>query len=215
MTRTLPALVLVTALGLGTALAADDTPAEKTAPAPALKAPDFSNYTTVGDVFGEVVKADVNSVTFRVTWDVTVSGGGRGRPRLSGNHRNFHNPFTMRRSTQVKHEHHDYQLEFVPESLVRLKHLPPKLDAEGKKTNYTAKELDELKQPYSVPGYQATQADLTPGTWIEVFVIRDKSIPASKVKEDDLRVKYAIVWGHDPNPPKDIASPPKTPAKKP
>src|SRR5438445_4619791 len=105
MMRRLPVLGLGIALGLGSAFApaADDTPTqkptEKTAPAPApavaLKAPDWTKYTTVGDVFGEVVKADDKSVTIRVTWDVTASGGGKGRPRLSGNHRNFHNPFTM------------------------------------------------------------------------------------------------------------------------
>lgn len=221
MMRLMPVAALAMVLGSGStwAVARDD---EKPIPAPVptptttppLKAPDFSGYTLVGDVIGEVVKADDKSVTFRVTW--MVSAPSKSRPRLSGNHRNFNNPFSMaRHHASLKQEHHDYQLEFVPESLVRFKHLPPKLDGDGKKTSYTQKELDELKQPYSVPGYQASPSDLTPGTYIEVFVIRDKSIHADKAKEDDLRVKYAIILGHDPNPPKDIASPPKTPSKKP
>src|SRR4051812_34944780 len=106
MTRRLPVfglgLGIALGLGLGSAFApaADDKPTEKpaetTTPVPApnapLKAPDWSKYATVGDVFGEVVKADANSVTFRVTWNVQV--GGKGRPRLSGNNRNFHNPFS-------------------------------------------------------------------------------------------------------------------------
>jgi hypothetical protein len=47
-----------------------------------------------------------------------------------------------------------------------------------------------------------------------VILIRDKSIPAAKATEDDLRIKYAIVLGKDPHPPKDIANAEKTDPKK-
>ncbi len=215
----LSVLVLGLAFGIGFAQAADDQPVVAP-PTPSQKAPDWSHYTMVGDVAAMVVKADEKSVTFRVTWNVTVQAKGkrsRGKPRLNGNNRNFNNPFSMRRNnsrTQTKQEHHDYQLEFVPESLVRFKHLPPKFDIDGKKASHTQREMDQLKQPYTVPGYVASYADLTPGTWIEVYVIRDKSIKAENVQENDLRVKYAIILGQDPNPPKDIASPSKAPPKK-
>ena len=45
-----------------------------------------------------------------------------------------------------------------------------------------------------------------------MIVVRDKSIAAEKVTEGDLRVKYAIILGQDPNPPKDNSNP--APAKK-
>jgi hypothetical protein len=169
------------------------------------KRPDWSGYTTVGNVVGEVVKADATKLTLRVTWFVQ-SGGGNRRPRLSGNAGNFRNPFTPHMSrprSGLKEEHHDYELPFVAESLVRMKTLPPKLDEKGKRLDYTQKELDALRSPDGVTGYAASTGDLAPGTIVEVILIRDKSIAADKAKEEDLRVKYAIILGKEPTPPKD------------
>jgi hypothetical protein len=221
MTRWVLSAGLGLALGLGAALpaaTADDPKPEEPAPrptsSPALKAPDYSGYANVADVVGEVVRNTDKTLTFRVTWMVTQPS--KSRPHLSANSRNFHNPYSSNRNAHphLKAEHHDYQLDYVPESLIRFKHLPPKTDANGKKASYTEKEMDELKQPYSIPGYQASASDLTPGTIVEVHVIRDKTIPAAKATENDLRVKYVVILGHDPNPPKDLTSPSKNPPKK-
>ena len=111
------------------------------------------------------------------------------------------------RAANYKEQHHDYELEFVPESLVRAKTLPPKTNDSGKRVDYTQKELDELRAPEGAPSYAASSADLVPGSIVEVRMIRDKSITAAKATEDDLRVKYAIILGKDPNPPKDISNP--------
>jgi hypothetical protein len=198
-------------LGFGTvavpAAPADDTkPTESPTPTkePAIdkgKAPDFTAYSTVTTIVGEIMASDKESATIRVYWQ-TIAGGG-GRPRLHANSRTAVNPYAMRRSIQIKTEHHDYKLEYVPESLVRIKHLPPKTDENGKKVPYSEKERDELKVPYSVIGYQASKSDLKKGTIVEVFVIRDKKIAAEKVTEDDLRIRYIVILGEDPNPPKD------------
>ena len=56
--------------------------------------------------------------------------------------------------------------------------------------------------------------DLTPGTIVEVVLIRDRTIPAAKATEDDLRIKYVVIQGRDPNPPKDITNPKTDPKKK-
>src|SRR5438094_50720 len=96
--------------------------------------PDWSGYTTVGDVVGEVVKADGKTLTLRVTWFVPP-GGGNHRPGLGMNSGSFRNPYspTMSRPRAgLKEEHHDYELGFVDNSLVRMKTLPPKLDEKGK-----------------------------------------------------------------------------------
>jgi hypothetical protein len=195
--------------------AADEpTPAK---PAPA-KAPDFSKYVTVADVVGEVVKADGDKITLRITWFVPQTQGGNKnnnnhRPPLSANNRNFRNPYAhnMNRPQQpkvtFKEQHHDYELEYVPESLVRTKILTPKMNENGKRADYTTKELQDLRAPAGFPGYAASPYDLTPGTIVEVVLVRDKSIAAAKATEDDLRVKYAVIQGKDPNPPKDIANP--------
>ncbi len=182
----------------------------------APKAPDFAGYQWVTMMTGEVVKADDSKVTVRVFWQqVVANGNNRGsRPSLHGNHgRSHHSPFATRRAnSQLKWEHHDYDLPYVAESLVRNKTLPPKTNPDGKRGFYSAKEQDELNLPYAAPGYQAIKSDLVPGTIIEAHIIRDKNIPANKVADGDLRIKYAVVLRHDPNPPKDIVSP--TPAKK-
>lgn len=183
------------------------------------KAPDWSAYARVGDVVGEVVKADDKSITLRVTWFMpqVKNGGGNNarRPQLGNNNRNFRNPYARGGNrprgggprVTFKEQHHDYTLEFVPESLVRLRSLPPKYDESGKRASYTQKELDLIRAPEGVPGYTASHFDLRPGSVVEVVIIRDKSIPASKATEEDLRVKYAIILGKDPNPPRDISDP--------
>lgn len=187
-------------------------PATTTTPA---KAPDFSKYANVADVVGEIVKADNSKLVLRVTWfEQQVQGGNNNfrRPNLSANHRNFHNPYAPNGNrpphVTVKEHHHDYELEFVPESLVRsnLSALPAKYDDKGKRVAYTTQELTDLRAPAGAPQYAASTSDLVPGTIVEVYVVRDKSIAAAKATEDDLRVKYAIILGKDPNPPKDIAS---------
>lgn len=172
------------------------------------KAPDFSSYKYVTTVWGEVVKSNESNVTLRIYWEALVkTPTGNHRPSLHSTTQHHHNPYATRRpNTQLKWEHHDYTIPFVPESLVRTKTLPPKYDLEGKKVAYTEAELDALKVPYSAAGYQASKSDLTPGTVVQMSVIRDKTIPIASVKDSDLRVKYAVIWGHDPNPPKDLAT---------
>ncbi len=200
--------------------AADEKDAKdaKTPAAPAEsttkpKAPDFSKFTYVNTVVGEIVKADSNSLTLRITWFVPQNAN---RPGLQqgGNYRNPHAANHGRpQNTKVKEEHHDYTLSFAPDTQIRMKTLPPKTDDKGKKVDYTTKELEELKGPWAIPGYSASSSDLTPGTIVEVSLIRDKSIPASKATDGDMQVKYAVILGKDPNPPKDVTTPKPAPKK--
>ena len=197
------------ALGLGLVslpVAAED--AKPTGDSPA-KAPSWSGYVYVADVVGEVVKANDSSVTLRITW-MEPKNANTGRRNLSGNHRNFRNPFQpqsgRQQQPQFKEVHHDYDLDYLPQSLVRVKKLPAKTDETGKRVPVTQKELDELRAPAGVTGYAASRSDVTSGTILEVILIRDKTVAADKATDSDLRIKYAIVQGKDPNPPKDIAN---------
>lgn len=180
------------------------TPTPKEAPP---KAPDFSKYAFVGDITGEIVSSDDKKLVLRVTWFVPQNAPNN-RPNLNGNNRNFRNPNQNVRPPMMKEMHHDYILEYVPESLVRTKVLPPKLDDKGKRANYTTQELTAMKVPVGVVGYVSSTADLVPGTIADIILIRDKSISASKMVEDDLRVKYAIILGKNQTPPKDLGTPP-------
>ena len=87
-------------------------------------------------------------------------------------------------------------------------------DENGKKVQYTQKEIDELKIPTNIPGYATSRSDVVPGTFLEVYLLCDKNIPAGKMTDADLRIKYAVIWGKDPNPPKDIANTATSPNKK-
>src|SRR5205807_451829 len=104
------------------------------------------------------------------------------RPNLHTNPRNFMNPFATNRNrpanVQFKEMHHDYELDYLPQSLVRTRTLPPKLDDKGKKLAYTQKELDEVRAPAGVTGYAANRGDVVPGTFLEVFLLRDKTVVA-------------------------------------
>ncbi|HXD87138.1 MAG TPA: hypothetical protein VN641_11630 [Urbifossiella sp.] len=178
------------------------------------KMPDFTGYVWVGRRETEVVKADDESITVRVFWPKITASRSRGGRSMRGG-RSSMSPFMTRQpNVKVTWEHTDHKVPYLPESLVRVKTLPHKLDDTGKRGFYSEKEQTQLKAPLGVPGYQAAKADITPGTIIDLHLIRDRSIAANKVTDSDMRVKYAIILRHDPNPPKDIAngtagSPPK------
>lgn len=153
--------------------AADDT--KSTAKDPPTKIPDYSKYKYAKEVTGEVVKADDKNLTVRIKWVEQKGAPQKGRPPM------------------LTEKQKDYDFPFIPESLVRTMHLPPKTDDKGKKIPYTDKEKEALKQPPRVTGYAAQISDLVAGSTVDVILIRDKSIPDDKVTDSDLRVKYAII----------------------
>lgn len=224
MSPRVPRVISTVALGYALTLLPVLSAADESKPASPTdvgdhKLTDWSKYSYVTDAVGEIVKADASKLTLRITWYVTQQQRnqyGNRRPNLSGNHRNYRNPYNNgnRPKTVVKEQHHDYELEFVPESLVRNKHAPIKTNEKGERVNLNQAELNEARSPAGAPWYAASPTDLVPGTIVEVIIIRDHKIPIDKVKEDDLRVKYAIILGHDKNPPKEDPPKGKTNTKK-
>lgn len=179
------------------------------------KPTDWSGVVTVATIVGEVVNSTQNSVTVRVSWVAAgpANGGNGGgnnnarRPQIGGNNgRQMANPFMRRpggggqQRPQTHVEHHDYSLAFAPNGLVRNKTLPPKTDDNGKTVPYKTAELEELRLPPGAPGYAASPADLANGTIAEFVLVRDRDIPAAKATESDLKIKYAMVVGKNPNP---------------
>lgn len=219
-------LVVLFAAGfvaMGSAVYSDDAKAPEksgslstTKPSASMKKmPEFTGYVWVGHRETEVVKADDESITVRVFWPKITASRSRGGGRSLGGGRGSMNPFSTRQPrVKVTWEHTDHKVPYLPESLVRTKTLPHKFDDTGKRGFYSAKEQEQLMSPIGVPGYQAAKADIVPGTIIDLHLIRDRTIATNKVTDSDMRIKYAIILRHDPNPPKDIAngtagSPPK------
>ncbi|MCE9561072.1 MAG: hypothetical protein K8U57_03355 [Planctomycetes bacterium] len=179
--RVISTVALGYTLALVPLLCAADEPAPKSLGD--TKPVDWSNYTYVTDTVGEIVRADASKLVLRITWYETQAaknnGRNNGRRNLSGNHRNFRNPYAsgMNRPKGVTKEvHHDYELEFVPETLVRNRHLAPKAPGGGPAAQYTQAELDEHRAPAGAPWYTASPSELVPGTIVEVIIIRDKHI---------------------------------------
>ena len=162
---------------------------------------DWSGYVRVMEITAEVVKADENSVTLRVSW-LAPRGQRVSRPHLHFNHGMIYNTPGRQRPPQMTVHHHDYTLPYAPDGGVRTKALPPKLDGDGKRVAYTQEEREALRTPLNAPGYAAAKSDLTPGKIVDVTIVRDKKIAAEKVTEADLMIKYAMIIGQDPNPPK-------------
>jgi hypothetical protein len=204
VSRIAAAAVLGGSLLAAPARAADSTPP----PVVPQKAPDWSGYSTVGELVGEVIKLDDAGFTLRVVWaTATPSRSGRGRSSMRmGRSRN---PLSMirrmarnnSRPPKVQQHHEDLQFMFAEAGLVRWKSPPPKLDDNGKKIPYSPREQQALKQPPGVTGWAAERTDLQVGHVVEVFLVKPKSVPTSKATFSDLRVKYAIILGTDPNPP--------------
>ena len=147
----------------------------------------WGDYLTVGKVIAEVRSSDGDSLKMRVYWNTVTQGktgtSSRGRrPSLGGHHgHTAQNPLTIARaaasaakSVKVKTEHHDYDVGFFPDTMVK-------------------------GAPMAPAGATTQAGDLSPGTVIEAWVIRNKSIPAREARESDLKLKAVAVLGFNPN----------------
>lgn len=169
------------------------------------------SYLTVGDIVGEITKLDnpgrgTGSITIRVTWNTSTpakgshnSSGSWSQGSVSRNPEQMAQ-HQMRMQQQLaknlsraknKENHHDYVLEFAVDAVARVKHLPPKLDENNKKTTYTPEELQKLKGNPYVPGYTADIKDLKVGQLVEAHLVRVSGAP--KEKKDELFVRWALI----------------------
>lgn len=146
----------------------------------------WGDFMTVGKVIAEVRSSDGDSLRMRVYWNTIAQGKtgstNRGRrPTLHGNHgRTAHNPLMMAKAAmtqakqvQVKTEHHDYDVGFFPDTMVK-------------------------GAPKAQGGATTLAGDLSPGTIIEAWLIRKKSIQPRDVQESDLKLKAVAVIGFNP-----------------
>jgi hypothetical protein len=151
-----------------------------------VKPTDWSQYANAGDANGTIVEADEEGLTLRVSRiDANRTFGRWGRGRVT-----------------LKENYEDFDLKYAEGALVRWKKLPPKFDENGKKVNYTPKEIDALRKPVGVPGYAAERTELTNGHIVELKLVRPRTVPAAKATPEDLRIKHVIIVGEAETPPK-------------
>ncbi len=149
--------------------------------------PDAGKYVVVGNLVGEIVKIEKDTLTVRQTTYTlqrpnNPGRGGRGRPAMG----------------RPKAVYHDYLVKLTPGGLVRLRKLDPKRDDQGKIVPYTAEELKELRQPLGVPGYKGEFGDLKIDHIVEVRVVTERGTKMEPNQKNVLADRITIL-GTDNN----------------
>ncbi len=176
-------------------------------------------YITVGDLIGEVVEVNSDSIKLKVTWtSVTAPTGGA--PVNPGNWNRGTHPRTAKQlhEHQVKmqqamarhmayvaahskvHVHKsEYLFDFTADAQARLQNLPPKLNEDGKKVAYTPAEKQKLKGNPDIPGWKADISELKVGQVVEAHIVQLQT--ADKDKKDLLLARWALIL----NDPSEVA----------
>jgi hypothetical protein len=100
----------------------------------------------------------------------------------------------------------DVTIDFTSECKIRLLHLPPVFDKDGKKTVRTSDELNKLKGNSSLPGYEADATDLKANQLVKVTLVKAKNAIAGETTK--FYAKRILIE-------KDAPAAAKTPDKKP
>jgi hypothetical protein len=144
--------------------------------APPDSRPDWSKFVDHGEVVGEVIKCDQETVTLRQT--ARVPSGRRG----------------------TRTENVDTVFRYAEHGLARSEQMPPFFDDKGLRRSPTASERQALKLPQGAPGYAIERTDLRNGDLVKLKLVRPRSVRADKVTPDDLSIKYAIKIGEKTDP---------------
>ncbi len=182
-------------LGLALAIGSVVTAAD---PAPTSSSSTTPTYITVGDIVREVVSSDANSITLRETYFVQPARPVRGRPANPNANKN------------TGWQHRDTTMNFTADATARIKRLPPKVGADGKKEGYNPEEFAKLKGNPNLPGFKAELSDLKPGQMVEVHIVRLAGAAKTKDASDGQLVRWALIIGE-----KDPKATPTTPTKNP
>jgi hypothetical protein len=145
--------------------------AKPTAP----KMPDFSAYAKHSEHAGEVIKADENGLTVRQ----------QSRVRQGNGFRTVNN---------------DMDFQYAEGGMARREKAPKFFNDKGLERPGTSSELQALKAPQGAPGYHIERTDLKVGDLVKLELVRPRTISATKVKPEDLKIKYAIMVGENPKP---------------
>jgi len=120
------------------------------------------------------------SITIRVEGVTLTTGGSRSMPRAKGSHQ-------------------DYVFDLTSDAKIRIMHLPPLLDDNGKKVSRTPEELQKLKGNSALPGYQAEIGDVKPKQIVKVQLVKLRSAKGDDAKK--LYVSRVIILGTEETHP--------------
>ncbi len=208
--------ILTITLCLSPLFAADDpksseptpTPTPTPSPAPEKMIYLSGKYKEVGEIVAEVYKADSTSLTIRVTWFTLPTNGARANMGNWARMSNARSPQQMYQNmmrmqqqmarqavrmanTKPQEHHQDYTFTYAEDAKARAKHLPNKLDDNGKKVPYTTAELKELKGNVALSGYERSLDDVKVGSIVELHL--GKMYGAPKDKKDDLYIRWVYI----------------------
>jgi hypothetical protein len=162
--QTLQPFVLATTMAgllIPTIIAADNEKKDST-----------EHYVSVGEVEVVLKSASSTSSTLQ-TNQITALNSGRGRGG----------------GTKVTPK--DQVIEFTSDLKVRVIHLPPVFDKDGKPTVRSPEELDKLNGNSTLPGYVAEVSDLKANQTVKISVVKPKNSAAADANK--LYVKRIII----------------------
>jgi hypothetical protein len=172
---------------IGAAASAADTKSSSSTPPASDSASAVPTYLTVSDLFGEIAKVDSNSITIRVKWTNPP-------PRLGKN------PTPQQRQAAQKAagpQHKDYTMKYTVDAAARIKHLPPKIGADGKKEGYSPEEWERLKGNAKLPGFKADLSSLKTGQQVQAHIVRTPNSEKTKDPNDDHLVRWVLILNED------------------
>jgi hypothetical protein len=150
-------------IGLG--VRADDAKVNKS------EVPTTAQCASAGEITAVLQSAKKSAsggtVTVRVEGVTTQGSGGR------------------RSMPRTKETHQDYVFDLTSDAKIRMLHLPPLTDENGKKVNRTPEELQKLKGNSTLPGYQAEISDLKPNQVVTIYLGKLRG-----AKGDDAKKSY-------------------------
>jgi hypothetical protein len=208
----LASLLTLAFFGFGGLAIADDGPTPPssstppTTPTPPTRKP---VYIIVGDVIGEVVSVNSESIKLKVTW-TTVTGPNSAPPVSHWNQGSrprtakqlYEHQVRMQQAlarhmayvnahTKVRVHQSEYHFDFAADAQARIKQLPPKVDENGKRVAYTPVESQKLKGNSEIPGWKADISELKVGQLVEAHVVQLQT--PDKEKKDVLMVRWALI----------------------
>lgn len=119
-------------------------------------------YLTTGNVFGEVVKVSSSNITIREKYYVPP----RKQPK--------NGPYNPNLNKNTGWQNRDHTFDFAVDASARIKHLPPKVGADGKKEGYSPDEWEKLKGNAALPGFKADLSQLKAGQSVEAHLVHLK-----------------------------------------
>ncbi|CAN5165607.1 hypothetical protein BH11PLA2_BH11PLA2_43060 [soil metagenome] len=140
---------------------------------------DWSKFPKHSEASGELVKITETAITLR-------------------------NVVPERQGPYIRMKNIDVEYTWHEQGVARRDKAPKFTNDKGLDRPGTPDELQKLRKPIGVPGFAMDRSELKTGDLIKVELVRPTAIPPSKIKPEDLMIKYAFMMGENPKPTKPL-----------